>query len=90
MHCHIFHLVGNTSRQDWKAPLNLPVSTINSDAIQRREPQRCKNDFEYALMHIGVPLTLGLICFGGPGEFGGDRQWCKKENCHYSRAVVPG
>jgi hypothetical protein len=58
-------MVHNPCRQDWEAPPNLPVSTINWDAIKRRVLQGRKNEFEYVLQCVGVHLSLVLICFGG-------------------------
>jgi hypothetical protein len=58
-------MVRNPCRQDWEAPPNLPVSTINWDAIKRRVLQGRKNEFEYVLQCVGVHLSLVLICFGG-------------------------
>jgi len=55
----------NPFRQDWEAPPNLPVSTINWDAIKRCVLQGGKNECEYVLQCVGVPLSLVLICFGG-------------------------
>ena len=64
-------MVRNPCRQDWEAPSNLPIGTIDWDAIKRSVLQGCKNEFEYVLQSVGVHLSLVLICFGGLGEFGG-------------------
>jgi len=58
-------MVRNPWRQDLEAPLNVPVSTINWDAIERRVLQGRKNEFAYVLERVGVHLSLVLICFGG-------------------------
>ena len=65
MQCHVFYMVRNPCRQDWEAPLNLPVGTNNWNAIKPGVLQVHKNEFEYVLQGVGVHLSLILICFGG-------------------------
>jgi len=58
-------MVCNPCRQDGEARPNLPVSTINWDAIKRRVLPGCKNELEYVLHCVGVHLALVLIWFRG-------------------------
>ena len=49
MQCHVFHMIRSPRRQDREAPLNLPVSTVNIDALARHGLLGLKQELEYEL-----------------------------------------
>src|SRR5438270_13934237 len=59
--CNIFHMVRNPRGQDWEARPDLPIGTIDRDALTRRIMQGLKYELEYSLERVGVDFSLEFV-----------------------------
>ena len=82
-------MVSTSHRQYWKPSSHFPVSIVNIDALHRCTVQGLKEGCEDEAVCGGINLPLQVVC-RGPCKFGGNWQYCKKENYKSSWSITLG